>query len=392
MSRGTASISEVRRLFPITEHLVYFDHAATGPLPLSAVEAINRFCRKQAETGQVPYAEAEAVAEQTRSNLARLLHVDPADVAFTKNTSAGVIIAIGSIEWQPGDNVVLLADDFPTVTYPFSYLLPRVEQRTVTSEALVQAPDTLFRLIDRRTRLVAVSWVHFLTGRRFDVASICRFCRTQGVLTLIDAIQGLGAVDLDWSRVKPDFLVSHGAKWLFSPQGSGFIYVDRDLLPRLRPFNLGWLSARWDDFNDIFSRKPLKPGASRLEEGTKNYLAIYGLGESLKLMLDVGIAAIEARVRNLAALLRTGLEAVGFEVVTPAEPDRSAGIITCRRPGACPASIHAWLKSAGMVCSLRENMLRIAPHFYNTEDEVARFIARAQDPAALTAPPSDCKV
>jgi len=381
----------VRAFFPVTERAVYFDHAATGPLPLTAVEAIARYCRQQAETGQVPYAEAEAVAEDARTSLARLLHVEPAAVAFTKNTSAGVIIAINSLEWQPGDNVVLLSDDFPTVTYPFTYLLPRVEQRPVSSEALVRDPEALLRLVDRRTRLVALSWVHFLTGRRFDVTAVCRFCREQGVPTLIDAIQGLGAVDLDWSSVRPDFLVSHGAKWLLSPQGSGFMYVDRDLLPGLRPANLGWLSARWDDFNDIFSPKPLKTGASRLEEGTKNYLAIWGLAESLKLLLGFGIADVAARVRKLTDLLRSGLVSAGFEIVTPSEPERFAGIVTCRKPGARAASIHAGLTSAGMICSLRENMLRIAPHFYNTEDEVRRFLARATDPAVLTAPPSACR-
>ncbi len=363
----------VRALFPVTRRWVYFNHASTGPLPATAVEAVNWYCRYQAEHGQVPYAEAEAVAEEARVSLGRLLHVAPATLAFTKNTSAGVIIAIGSIEWQPGDNVVLMSDDFPTVTYPFRYLLPEVEQRTVTSAALVQDPSVLFRLVDRRTRLVAVSWVHFLTGRRFDVAAICRFCRERGVLSLVDAIQGLGVVDLDWSLVKPDFIVSHGAKWLLSPQGSGFMYVDQNLLPRLRPFNLGWLSAQWDDFNDIHTTKPMKPGASRLEEGTKNYLAIYGLRESLKLLLECDIARVEARVRNLTGLLRAGLESSGFKIVTPPEPERSAGIITCR--GGDSAALHARLTDANCTCSLRENMLRLSPHWYNTEEEVERFLA-----------------
>ena len=90
-------------------------------------------------------------------------------------------------------------------------------------------------------------------------------------------------------------------------------------------------------------------------------------------------------------MLRKGLLSAGFEIITPEEPARSAGIITCRKPGACNASIHAWLRTAGMICSLRQDMLRIAPYFYNTEDEVHRFVARATDPAALVAPPSDCK-
>jgi cysteine desulfurase / selenocysteine lyase len=385
------SFEEFRRLMPVTERFVYFNHAGTGPLPSSTVKVLAEFCRRQSETGEVPYAEAEEVVEQARRSVAELLHLPPSHIAFTKNTSAGVQTAIGSLEWQAGDNVVLMKDDFPTVTYPFLLMLPDIEKRWVTSEDLVRDPGVLFRLVDGRTRCVAVSWVHFLTGRRFDVQAICRFCRERGVFTVIDAIQGIGVLDFDWSKVDSDIICSHGAKWLLSPQGSGFMAVRPESLARMKPYGLGWLSAEWKEFNDIFSMKPLKPDASRFEESTKGYLSIYGLNESVRLFLEAGLPAIAPRVRGLASRLRAGLESKGFEVVTPAEPGRSAGMVTCRKPGLCTASIHAWLKSGGMVCALRENLLRVAPHYYNTEEEVDRFVERAAAPEAAKAPPSECK-
>lgn len=366
--------AEAREFFPIARHRVYFNHASTGPLPEPAVKAISDFARRQAEEGEVPYQEAEAAAEETRGLLARLMRVKPEEVAFTKNTSAGIIIAAGSIDWQPGDNVVLMEDDFPTVTYPFRFLLPDIERRWCTSEQLVRDPEAVFRLVDKRTRTVVVSSVHFLTGRRFDIRAICRFCREKGVLMVIDAIQGLGVVDEDFSQVDADFVVSHGAKWLLSPQGTGFMAVRADTLSRLRRYNLGWLSARWDAFNDIFTLKPMKSGASRYEEGTKNYLGIYGMRESLKLLLALGVPEVEGRVRGLTELLRSGLEAAGFEIATPREPHRSAGIITGRNPKAESSVLHQRLTDAGIVCSLRENLLRVSPHFYNTAEEVRRFL------------------
>ncbi len=385
------SFEEFRRLMPVTERFVYFNHAGTGPLPVPTVQALADFCRRQSETGEVPYAEAEEVVEQARRRVAELLHLPPSHVAFTKNTSAGVQTAIGSLDWQPGDNVVLMQDDFPTVTYPFLLMLPDIEKRWVKSEDLVSDPQALLRLVDRHTRCVAVSWVHFLTGRRFDVKAICRFCRKCGVFTVIDAIQGVGALDFDWSQVPADIICAHGAKWLLSPQGSGYMAVRPESLARMKPFGLGWLSAEWRDFNDIFSMKPLKPDASRFEESTKSYLSIYGLNESVRLFLEAGMPAVAARVRGLAGRLRAGLESQGFEVVTPLDPERSAGTVTARKPGCCTASIHAWLKSGNMVCALRENLLRIAPHCYNTEAEVDRFVERAAAPEAEKAPPSSCK-
>lgn len=376
---SSSSVEQLRRLMPVTQRLVYLNHASTGPLPAAAVAAITAFAERASQEGQVPYADAEAMAEETRARLARLLHVEPSEIAFTKNTSAGVLIAIGSLEWQAGDNVILMKDDFPTVTYPFELVLPEVERRYVTSAELCADIGAALRLVDSRTRAVAVSWVHFLTGRRNDIRTLCQECRERGVTTIIDAIQGIGAVDLDWSQVAADFVVSHGAKWLLAPQGSGLLVVRPATLGRLRRCNLGWLSCEWQEFNDIFSPKPLKAGAARYEEGTKNYLGIAGLGASLALFHEFGIAAVAERVRQLVGIVRERFEQAGYEVVTPAEPERSAGIITARKPGTDASAVFARLVNAGCACSLREGMLRVAPHFYNTEAEIDRFMTVVAD-------------
>ncbi len=371
-------VTYCRSLFPVTESCVYLNHASTGPLPRSAIDGISEYAQWSAREGQVPFAEAEARIEEARSLLADLMHVEPENLAFTKNTSAGVIIAIGSVRWQAGDNVVLMRDDFPTVTYPFELLLHNVEKRWFASSELVAGADAVCRLVDGRTRMVAISWVHFLSGAMFDIDAVCRFCRERGVLVLIDAIQGLGAVDIDWKRVGADFVVSHGAKWLLSPQGTGFLYVHPETLPKLEPYNLGWLSAEWRDFNDIFTRKPLRKDARRFEEGTKNYLGLWGLCGSLRLFGEVGIRKIETRVRRLTGLLRERLAAAGFVVVTPTGRAQSAGIVTCTKPGTNMLRLHQQLERAGFKVSLRENMLRISPHFYNTELEIERLMELLQ--------------
>jgi selenocysteine lyase/cysteine desulfurase len=188
-------------------------------------------------------------------------------------------------------------------------------------------------------------------------------------------MQGLGAVSQSFGDLGIDFVYAGGGKWLLGPQGSGILYVNSAILPKLRPANLGWLSAKWDDFNDIYTPKPLKPGASRFEEGTKNYIGIYGLRESLRILLDAGTSEVAARVRILVQLLRRRLEEKGFETLTPADPQRSAGVMDAYRPGLDMVALFARLKEQGFICSLRENRLRIAPHFYNTEEEIERFCA-----------------
>lgn len=383
-------LAALRELFPVTRGHVYLNHAGTGLLTLPAVEAVEAYLRRQAETGEVPWPDAEAIADRCRDRLGQLLHVSPDTIAFTRNTSHGIVLAVNSIDWPKGANVVLMKDAFPAVNYPFRLMLPDIERRWTTSEELVAGPEAVFGLVDDRTRAVALPWVHFLTGRRFDVRNIARFCRERGITLIVDAIQGLGVVDEDWSRVGADFVCSHGAKWLLSPQGSGFLRVRPDILPRLRPASLGWLSARWESFEEIFSDKPVYESARRLEEGTRNYLGIAGLDASLGLLLGLGIAEVEARVRALGQRLRAGLESSGWEVVTPRDPARSAGIIACRKPGLDPARALTWLRQAKMVCALREGLLRIAPHVYNSEYEIGRFLEQLNDPRAATAEPAPC--
>jgi len=370
-----------RSLFPVTQRYVYLNHASNGSLAVPVVEAMNGYIERCSLHGEVSYPEAEAVVEDCRDMASRLMGVLTSEMAFVKNTSAGAIIAIGSIEWQHGDNMIMMQDAFPTNTYPFDFLLPHVEKRYVTSAELAKGPECVFKLMDRHTRAIAIDWVHFLSGVRADIIAIAAYCRARAVYVLLDAMQGLGAVNQSFGELGIDFVYGGGGKWLLGPQGSGILYVNSAILPKLKPANLGWLSAKWDDFNDIYTRKPLKPGASRFEEGTKNYIGIYGLRESLRILLDAGMSEVAARVRMLVQLLRQGLEQKGFETLTPVDPQRHAGVMDAYRPGTDMVALFARLKEQGFICSLRENRLRIAPHFYNTEEEIERFCAAlpAQD-------------
>ncbi len=366
--------NDIRLLFPVVNRLVYFNNAGTGPLPLTAVRAIEKFCHRAAEYGEVPYQQAEKVAEKTRHLAGRLLQVKDKEVAFVKNTSSGLIIAINSIPWEQDDNLVMMKDAFPANTYPYHLLLPDIEKRFVTSAELVDGPHCIFRLVDEKTRAVALDWVHFLSGARFDIKAVAQFCQERKIFFIVDAIQGAGAVAEDFGALGADFVVVGGGKWLLAPQGVGLLYVNSHTFSRLRSANLGWLSCKWEAFNDCFSPKPIKKDARRYEEGTKNYIGIYGLEASLRLLLEFGIENIHIRINRLIELLRSGLEMLGFEILTPVDPERRAGIISCRKEGVDMVKLNERLREAGIVCAVRENWLRISPHFYNTETEVEQFL------------------
>lgn len=368
-------IGEFRARFPALGCCTYLNHAGTGPLPAAAAEAIAGLARRYSREGDLPYLEGEAVLDETRALVAGLMHLTPASIAFTRNTSAGIILAVNAIPWEPGDNMVLMSDAFPTGTYPYHYLLPDVEKRFITSVELARDIERLFSLVDARTRAVALDWVHFLSGAVADIRRVAEFCRGRGIWFVVDAMQGLGAVDEDFALVDADFVAAGANKWLLGPQGIGVLALGRRVVERMRPTNIGWLSAEWESFEDVFTPRQLRKGASRLEEGTRNYLGVYGLRESLRILQQAGMPNVTRLIRELIAVLVAGLEGFGWEVLRPGGVVPGAGIVACRRPGVDMVAVLERLRGEKVVCALRQGWLRVSPHFYTTREEIGKLLS-----------------
>ena len=361
--RSSISRDELRAEFPILRRYIYLDHAATGPLPLRSVAKMTQLLERMTFE-VIPPDEAFGLIEATRRELARLVGCSVEEIALIKNTTAGLLIAIGSIEFQPGDNVILQQGGFPANQYPWHYLLPQVEKRYLDPGQPI--PEQLDRLIDGRTRAVSVDLVDYLTGIRIDLEEI-RELLPDEVYLITDGIQAIGAVAVDLGPV--DFLTCGSGKWLLSPQGTGFLYVKREKLDRLRLTNIGWLSSEWKGFTELKIR-PIRTTAARFEEGTPNLVGLAGMGESVRMLNSIGIEVIESSIRQLTRLIKDGVDREEFEVVTPR---LESGIVTLR-PKREIKGYKERLDGAGIIVSERMGCLRISPHFYNTEAEIERLI------------------
>ena len=357
------SIEEVRREFPITERCSYLDHAATGPLPRSSAERMAEFIKRL--TCEMPDPEEiMGMVEETRGEIAELVGVGDDEIAFTKNTTSGILIAIGSIDFRPGDNVIIQKGGFPTNQYPWHYLLPEVEKRIL--DPLRPIPEQLESLVDGRTRAVSVDLVDYLTGVRLDIGELKRSLKP-GAFLIVDGIQAVGAVEVDLEPV--DFMACGSGKWLLSPHGTGFIYVKKSLLGKVRLNNIGWLSSHWEEFTH-FEIKPLKQTAARYEEGTYNYPGLVGMNESMKIFNRVGIGNIARSIRKLNDLILERIDRKRFTIVTP---ENRAGIVTVRPAGAVK-ELKRRLDEKNIVVSERMGCIRISPHFYNTTDEIEELL------------------
>src|SRR5713101_9681292 len=234
----------LRQEFPVTRRWAFFDHAAVAPISGRAQQALADWATDMAENGDVHEPQWVQRVETVRRLAGQLLHVDPLDIAFVKNTSEGIGIVAEGFPWKPGDNIVTAAEEYPANVYPWMNLANRgVEVRTVASRDSRIWLDDIRAAIDSRTRLVSLSFVEFASGFRNDLDAVGALCRERGVFFSVDAIQGLGVLPLSVRRTPIDFLSADGHKWLLGTEGAGIFYIRRGLVDMLHAVGVGWNSV-----------------------------------------------------------------------------------------------------------------------------------------------------
>jgi len=366
--------AEMRDAFPIARRYAYLDHAAVAPLATPVRSTMEVFLARQSEE---PFERLhwERLKSQVRTRTAELLSTSPERIAFIKNTTSGLGMVAAGLDWQAGDNVVAVDREFPSNVYPWMDLQRKgVELRFYRArDGRVDVPG-LAKLCDRRTRVVALSAVQFWNGFRTDLAALRPALRGKDALLVIDAIQAAGAMRIDLSRDPVDFLCAGAQKWLLGPLGAGVAYVGPRMLERLHPPIIGIDSVVRDEeyFNYDLT---LKPDARRYEEASPNYPALLGMGAAINLLLRAGAVEVEREVLRLGDRLREELPRLGYEpVLKPLRPTDRSGIVSFRHPRMVPAELHARLRDAGVIISLRGDFLRASPHYYNNDADIDRLL------------------
>jgi selenocysteine lyase/cysteine desulfurase len=261
-------------------------------------------------------------------------------------------------------------EEFPANFFPWK----RLEGKGVRVEWL-SIWDGLERVEEacRGARLLAISFVQFLSGHRVDLEALGEICHRQGCLLLVDAIQGLGAFPVDVRRARVSALAADGHKWLLGPEGCAILYVQRELQDRIEPVELGWTNLA--NFDDYANRDmTLRGDAGRYECGTLNTVGCYGLRAAIEFLLGVGIEAIARAVQELGDQIAQGVKAKGYEVLGRRTPATGAGIVSFRKPGVEPRAVVAQLRSQGIVCAPRMGWIRASPHFYISPAEIDRMV------------------
>jgi cysteine desulfurase / selenocysteine lyase len=348
----------VRAEFPALAHRTFLNTATFGQLPARTSAAVNRHLERRNETACEDFLSWFDDTDEIRASIAQLIHCEAGDIAFAMNAASALSLFLHGIDWREGDRIVTLRDEFPNQYYFGASLADRGVE-------LVERDE--IESLPQRTRAVVLSTVNYTTGYRPNLEVISYVAHQAGALLYVDGTQSVGALRFDVAEVKPDMLAVDGYKWLLCPNGATFFYISPELRRRWRPPVMGWRSDKsWRSVDQLHHGAPrLSEAAEKYEGGMLNFPSIYGAGESVRMILELGPDRIENRVLELAGMAEQILRSCGASVRNPNTnivaahfPDHDAGVIAKR------------LRESRIMVAARHGNLRVSPHFYNTEADL----------------------
>jgi selenocysteine lyase/cysteine desulfurase len=338
------------------------------------------WARRYAEEGVFcgdAYLEA---VDQSRAALARLLDADPRSLAFFQSTACAISQVAFQLGLEADDDVVLWDQEYASNLYPWRAACERAGARLIlvpSGPDLATPFERILEALTPRTRAVGISWVQFQTGAVTDLEPVVSEARKRGIWTVLDVIQGAGALPLSFRRLGVDAICGGSHKWLAAPVGVGYLLISEDRARELRPHSVGaYTFGTSEDLPDS-SRAP-RSDALRFEAGSKQVLEIVALGASAALLHEVGIPAISAEVLRLAQMLADKLRLLGYAVAAPNGLLQRSGIVNFKPGERSPLkSIEAAADSLTrhrISFARRGPGLRLSPHAHNSEEDVARAL------------------
>jgi len=372
---------DYRSEFADFEGVTYLNAASQGPLPLKAARASQAALEWKKLPHRILDAEYFGLPDRIRALLAKLLSAEPGEFAVTSGASSGMAVVASHFDWRPEDEILIGQGEFPA---HFSTFMPlahagRARVKIVAPRKRFLAADDYIQHFSSQTRLVSASLVRFDDGTRLDAERLAGACRKFEVSLLLDLSQCAGAIPLNLRELGADFAVSSGYKWLLGPYGTGFFWVRHESQFKLRPGPFYWTALEGArNFHSLSLEKvePV-PGARRWDAAeTANFTNLTALQASLELIARITVAEIDAHNQRLVAQIAERLPRDTCVLSSPAASEnRGSFICIAARKSERTRELYEKLQKAQVFVSLRESAIRISPHIYNTERDIAKLIS-----------------
>lgn len=375
MTTTTTDWSALRAEFPTLGHWTYLDVARKTIPPRCQEQAVQEYYRDvYAEAGADAWS-ATNVANG-RAELAQLLGADPTEIAFTKNTTEGLLIAAHAFPLSPGDNVVLTDMEHVANIWVWKHWQRKgVEIRYAKNDRGRLPLHAFLDAIDARTRVVSTAYVTYGNGCRVNLPELGAVCRSRDIRLVVDGVQGAGIIATPLRDLGADLIAIGGHKGLLGLTGSGVVFCRKELVdtietPFVKEVVAPGTSAARAHVNSQFDYVRI---AHRFEGGNPNFLGVRVLRAGARFLKDIGIANIEQRVRHLTEVCLQALRKHGLKTATPAAWNERAHIINVLVPNAAEV-MDALRQEEHIIVNVKDDALRVSMSFFNSEEEIERAV------------------
>jgi selenocysteine lyase/cysteine desulfurase len=360
---------KIRESFPILKEVIYMNVGTYGIMPEPALENFLKYLKEIERSGVASKGDVYRKYEETYKHIATMISADVQEIAYNRNATDGINFVLSGIDWKEGDEVISTLEEHEAMFHPLMYLQKTKKIKPVWIE-ISPDPDVMLSRIqnvaNKKTRLIAISYVTCESGTRLPGKEICEWASNKGILTLLDGAQATGNFPVNVRDLGCDYYASNGHKWLSGPKGTGFFYGKKDKLKELSPAHVGAGSLeRVDKLTDVAD--PWL-SARRFEFGTRCFELYAGLGCALDWFDGLGWDNVYQHIRNLSDYLKNNiLERDYLKLLSPVKFEDSSGLVTFSMPGHHGGDISTYLREKSKIHT------RVIPHYDAIRLSTAHF-------------------
>jgi cysteine desulfurase / selenocysteine lyase len=365
------------------EDATYLNLAGQSPMPKVSLRAIQTALADKKHPHHRTDSVFYEIPNRIRSSIAQLIGAKQEEIAITTGASAGVIAVAYALDWKPGDEVITAAREFPlqyTIWKPMEQR-EGIKIKVVSPRERFLTADDLIASLTPNTRVVSVSLVRFDDGSLLDARRLADACHAQGTLLLLDVSQCCGALPMNVAELGADFMVCAGYKWLFGPFGTGFFWIKRELLSRVRPAPFYWMAIEGSENFAKLNFSDPKPADSAKRWDAPEWASHFnfnlaGMDASLEFVLRMGAETVAKHNLGLMELMYERLPKDRCVPASPQDPAQRGpyGCFAARTPEKT-TELYQKLRAENVIVSLREGNIRVSPHLFNTERDIDRLIS-----------------
>jgi cysteine desulfurase / selenocysteine lyase len=371
MNHNDLSWESIQNIFPVNQEMIWLNNCGTTPASLKSADSVRRFLEGYARKGI--YTETEgylSVKKYIHESISELIHCNQDELAIIHNTSEGINFISHGLKLQPGDEILLLENEYPSNVYPWEHWQEQgVALRFVpVGKSEEEFWSHLTDVLSPKTKVISLSAVHWCTGMVLPLKKVGEYCQKNEIYFVVDGAQGVGNTPINVKEFHIDFMAFSGWKWLLGPLGIGMLFVNRDKLDKIKPIFKGTDSVTNAE-EYLPYKSEFKKSVDRFEFSTGSFIDWVYFKASLSILREVGWGRVLERIHSLASVLKTHLFELGFGLESE-NFSSPTGIVTALHKDRPTATLVSHLRANHILVAERLGKIRFSPHIYLSEQQL----------------------